>query len=227
MAINGDLYYSRSECSNSDLTKLKNYFDPNYFPIDLERAFKFGSLVDAIITELHLVDYFKYQVAGVQYTVEDFQIAMNMQKSFNNDPFARRLLEISETQKVSVKEAFQIVYGGIQFSLPVRCKWDFFAKSINIAADLKSTACTNLKQFMASIEHHDYDRQAAWYMDIEQRDNFMFVGVSKVAPYKVFKVPIKRGERLYNSGKAKYQELAFDYWKLFGDITNYQLLNAA
>ena len=43
-------YYERSEVSNSDLTELKNLLHPRLQFGDKEAAFRFGSLVDAIIT---------------------------------------------------------------------------------------------------------------------------------------------------------------------------------
>jgi hypothetical protein len=54
----------------------------------------------------------------------------------------------------------------------------------------------------------DYDRQRAWYMDIAGSDQDVLIWVSKVN-YKVFKVPIRRGDELFNSGFKKYNELAF------------------
>ena len=49
--MNPDKYYERSEVSNSDLTALKNMLHPRMQYGDREAAFRFGSLVDAIITE--------------------------------------------------------------------------------------------------------------------------------------------------------------------------------
>ena len=43
-------YYDRPEVSNSDLTTLKNLLHPRPQFGDREAAFRFGSLVDAIIT---------------------------------------------------------------------------------------------------------------------------------------------------------------------------------
>ena len=48
---NPDSYYLRTEVSNSDLTELKNYLYPRTQYGDKEKAFKFGTLVDALITE--------------------------------------------------------------------------------------------------------------------------------------------------------------------------------
>jgi len=122
-----------------------------------------------------------------------------------------------EMQKVSVKERFEIDYYGFKFYLAMRAKWDFFAPLIDLSGDLKTTASTTQKQFEESIYHYNYDRQAALYMDLENKSNFIFIGISK-ANFKIFKVPVKRGGEIYNSGKKKYQELAFRYWYLFGDL---------
>ena len=53
-----DNYYSRSEVSNSDLTELKNILHPRMQFGDKEAAFRFGTLVDALITEPSKVDYY-------------------------------------------------------------------------------------------------------------------------------------------------------------------------
>ena len=51
MSHNPDSYYSLPEVSNSDLTELKNLLHPVPMPPGVkEAAFRFGSLVDAIIT---------------------------------------------------------------------------------------------------------------------------------------------------------------------------------
>lgn len=85
-----------------------------------------------------------------------------------------------------------------------------------MSADIKSTVCTTQKQFEECVKYFDYDRQRAWYMDIEGRCNDVLIGISK-KNFKVFKVPVRKGSELYNSGRKKYEELAFKWWYLFGD----------
>ena len=65
MSHNPDTYYNRSEVSNSDLTELKNILHPRMQFGDKEAAFRFGSLVDAIITEPARVDYYRLTVDDV------------------------------------------------------------------------------------------------------------------------------------------------------------------
>ena len=81
MSHNPDTYYSRSEVSNSDLTELKNILHPRMQFGDKEAAFRFGSLVDAIITEPARVDYYRLTVDDEQYTEDEFRHAQEMQKA--------------------------------------------------------------------------------------------------------------------------------------------------
>ena len=62
---NPDEYYNRPEVSNSDLTELKQLLHPRMQFGDKEAAFRFGSLVDAIITEPSRVNYYQLTVDDV------------------------------------------------------------------------------------------------------------------------------------------------------------------
>ena len=210
-------YYDRKEVSNSDLGALEKYFQPPSFFIDTTAAFRFGSLLDAMITEGHTVDLLRETVCGIPTIKEEWNKALAMKKVFFADPFCKALAAQCEMQKVSVKPNFDIEFEGYKFQLPMRAKWDFFAPKIDLSGDLKTTASTTQKQFEETIYHYNYNRQAALYMDLEGKTNFIFVGISK-ENHKIFKVPVKRGGEIYNSGKAKYQELAFQYHILFGDL---------
>ena len=76
-----DTYYQRSEVSNSDLTELKNLLYPRTQYGDKEKTFKFGSLVDAMLTEPERVRYDKHTVDDVLYSGEDWELAQAMIKS--------------------------------------------------------------------------------------------------------------------------------------------------
>lgn len=209
-----DPYFGRNEVSNSDLSWLKDYWsDDKLDEITKQKAYKFGTLIDAVITEPFKVDYFKFQVDGVQYSEEDFEKAILMKKAFMKDPLAHNLLKQSDTQKVMITNR-TFTYDEVDFNLAVRCKWDLWMDNLGWGGDLKSTTATTQKQFEEAVRYFDYDRQRAWYMDIAGSDQDVLVGVSK-ENFKVFKVPIRRGDELYNSGFKKYNELAFKWWALF------------
>lgn len=188
----------------------------------LEKAYAFGTLIDCMITEPFKINYYKFTCASYQYTKADFDLAEEMKKSFYRDPLCAQLAQHSTFQKISLKNNFPITYDGLSFNLDVRCKWDLFISNYDMSGDIKSTTATSQKQFEEAVRYFDYDRQRAWYMDIEGRCNDMLIGISKIN-CKVFKVPIKRDGELYKSGKEKYQGLAFKHWYLFGNITDKNL----
>ena len=121
-----DTYYQRSEVSNSDLTELKNILYPRTQYGDKEKAFKFGSLIDAMITEPERVRYDKLMVDEVLYSSEDFELAEAMKKAFRaeamKDPLLRYALERSDKQRFMVNHAQPFQYGNFEYTLDTRCK---------------------------------------------------------------------------------------------------------
>lgn len=215
---NPDTYYDRSEVSNSDLTELKNYLYPTTQYGDKEAAFKFGTLIDAMITEADRVDYFKRTVDNVRYTQDDFELADAMKKSLRmearKDQFLAKVLELSDTQKFMVNKNQKFEYGNFTYTLDTRCKWDWWLPTFNFGGDLKSTFAETVPQFMEAFYYFDYDRSRSWYMDIAGSDKDFIYAISK-KNLKVFKIFINRGDKIYLKGKEKYDELAFKYWMLF------------
>lgn len=217
MLITPENYRSFPAVSNSDLGWLKKYWEPEDVIIDKERAYKFGTLIDAIITEPHRVDYYKYMVDDVKYTADDFELAQKMKKAWDKDAFCQSMKKQCSFQHITYQPAFKVNHQGIEIELPAKCKWDLFCKSYDMAGDIKSTAATTQKQFEEACHHFDYYRSRAWYMDLEGRSNDILIGISK-KNCKIFKIPIKRGDKLYKLGREQYEELAFKWWCLFGNI---------
>lgn len=214
---NPDTYYLRKEVSNSDLTELKNFLYPRVQYGDKEKAFKFGTLIDAMITENDRVDYFKRTVDEVQYTQEDFELAEAMKKALRmearKDAFLAQVLEKSDTQKFMVNKNQQFEYGNFKYTLDTRCKWDWWLPSFGFGGDLKSTFAESQKQFNEAIDFFDWDRSRAWYMDIAGSNQDFIYAISK-KNCKIFKAFIRRGDDTYNRGREKYNELSFKWWML-------------
>lgn len=208
-----DPYYGRSEVSNSDLSALKKMLYAVDSP-DPTNAYKFGTLIDCMITEPEKVNYSTFECSGESYTQEDFDKANEMKKAFLRDDFCRNMLERSTPQKVMINPHQRFVTDGFEYYLPTRSKWDLFMDVLGWGGDIKSTTATTHQQFVDAIYHFDYDRQRAWYMDMANSNQDVLIGISKVN-FKVFKVPIKRGDELYRSGKEKVDDLAFKYWMMF------------
>ena len=213
MSHNPDTYYSRSEVSNSDLTELKNILHPRMQFGDKEAAFRFGSLVDAIITEPARVDYYRLTVDDEQYTEDEFRHAQEMQKALRmearRDEFLFKVLGYAETQRFMVNTQQQFTYCGFPFSQDTRCKWDW--RLGLFGGDLKTTFASTQQQFEEAIDFFDWDRSRAWYMDIAGSNRDFIYAISK-KNCKVFKKFINRDDKVYTRGREIYEELAFQYW---------------
>ncbi len=217
--INQDNYRQFPAISNSDLTWLQKYWMPDNRIIDLEKAYKEGNLIDAMITEKHRVNYYKKMVDDVHYTNDQFLMGEEMKKAFFRDEFCANMVKHCSFQRISYRPSFRIEHEGFEFTVAAKAKWDLFCEKFDLGGDIKSTACTTQKQCEEAVRYFCYDRSRAWYMDLEGRSNDILIFISK-KNFKVFKVPVPRSGEIYKNGKAAYQELAFRYWYLFGDIAN-------
>lgn len=215
---NPDSYYLRTEVSNSDLTELKNYLYPRTQYGDKEKAFKFGTLVDALITENERVRYDKRMVDDVTYTQDDFELGLAMRealrKEARKDQFLAAVLLNSDTQKFMVNKGQIFHYGDFSYTLDTRCKWDWWLSASGFGGDLKTTFAESQSQFNEAIDFFDWDRSRAWYMDIAGSKQDFIYAISK-KNLKIFKAFIKRDDKTYLRGKEKYDELAFKWWMLF------------
>lgn len=214
---NPDSYYLRTEVSNSDLTELKNYLYPRTQYGDKEKAFKFGTLVDALITENERVHYSKRMVDDVTYSREDFELGLAMRealrKEARKDEFLRAVLSNSDTQKFMVNKSQRFLYGNFEYTLDTRCKWDWWLPSFGFGGDLKTTFAESQNQFNETIDFFDWDRSRAWYMDIAGSQQDFIYAISK-KNLKIFKAFIRRDDDTYKRGKEKYDDLAFKWWQL-------------
>lgn len=217
MNHNPDEYYTRPEVSNSDLTELKNLLHPRLQFGDKEAAFRFGTLVDAIITEPLRVNHYALTVDDVQYTEDEFRHAQDMHQALlseaRTDYFLAHVLAVAQTQRFMVNRQQHFEYGGFPFTLDTRCKWDWWIPVAHFGGDLKTTFASTQKQFEDAIDFFDWDRSRAWYMDIVQSDHDFIYAISK-KNNRVFKKLITRDGPIYRRGREKYEELAFQYWCL-------------
>ena len=215
--MNNSDYYLRSEVSNSDLTELKNLLHPGMQCGDRETAFRFGSLVDAIITEPNRVNYYRNTVDDIQYSDDEFRHAKEMYRSLKqearHDELLARALALADTQRCMVNKAQPFSYGGFCFTLDTRCKWDWYFTGFGFGGDLKTTSASSQKEFDDAVDFFDWDRSRAWYMDIAHSERDFVYAISK-RNNCVFKKFIRRDDAIYKRGREKYEELAFQYWCL-------------
>lgn len=208
-------YYERDEVSNSDLSAMEEQLSANdAWVADKTAAYRFGSLLDAIITEPERVDFRTKTIDGIPAIPEEWARALKMRKSFLSDEVCKMILRESKGQVVTTADV-EFEFEGQKFVLPCRSKWDFFMPVMGYGADLKSTTATTQEQFEAACMMFNYDRQRAFYMNIIGSDYDVLIGISKVN-FKVFKKFIKRGDSFFNSGMDKINSLAWKYYMLFG-----------
>lgn len=218
--MNPDAYYRRTEVSNSDLTALKQLLHPSAMAIDeaaRQKAFRFGTLFDALVTEPHRVNHYRLTVDGEEYPEEYFLHAQEMLRSLRlearADPFLSRVLSTADTQHSMARERQEFQYGGFRFALPTRCKWDWWFPAHGFGGDLKTTAASTQREFEECIDFFDWDRSRAWYMDIASSTRDFIYAVSK-KNCRVFKAFITSDGETYRHGREKYEELAFQHWCL-------------
>lgn len=208
-----DPYFNRPEVSNSDLTELNKYFMARDQIMDYENALRFGTLVDAMITELEKVNVYKRTVEDYIYKPEEMELAKAMKRAFYQDELCKRFADMATYQQV-FSGVVKLNYGSFEFELLMRCKYDLFMKQLGYGGDIKSTAATTQKQFEDSIYHFDYDRSRVVYMQLSGAPKDIIIGISKVN-CKIFKVYIDRFSKIYQSGLEKFQDTGFKYWSLF------------
>lgn len=212
---NPDPYYLRPEVSNSDLTALKELLHPRPMFGDRDAAFRFGSIVDAIITEPSRVDFLHHTIDGNPVDEDEFLHAREMQRALRaearHDQFLAKVLEYADTQRYMVRKAQEFENGGFQFTLDTRCKWDWWLDAPKFGGDLKTTSAATPAEFEAAIDHFDWDRSRAWYMDIAKSNKDFIYAISK-RNCRIFKLFINRGDAVYTRGREKYEDLAFKYW---------------
>lgn len=217
-------YYDiKSHISNSDLGRLKMEIAGETMNIDnLQAIFDFGNLVDSMLLEPENLIFSKRTLnitSGGQVTFEPhvWQQALNMRDEGRKDSILSSYLAVADTQSVLMIDEFDVNYIGYEFKIPVRCKYDLVNRSMKIGADLKTTAAKTKTDFMNAVNMFDYDRQAAWYMDLGELDTFMFIAISKHPDRKgrhpIFHHAIERGDEMYSSGRRKYEYLSY-MWKL-------------
>jgi len=211
MLITPENYRSFLAIANSDLGWLKNLDKP---PIEAEEAYKFGTGLDAFITEFYKVDLYRHTIDGVQYTAEDFNHFKIMKREFLKNRICQDIIKDCSYQHISYNPKFQIEHDGFKFTVPAKCKWDLKKKHFKLGGDIKSTVATTLQQCLDATKFFDYDRSRAWYMDLEGHNADYLIYISK-KNYKVFVIPADRNHWVYKDGLVKYQSLAFQYWKNF------------
>lgn len=193
-------YYDLPHVSNSNLKALRARI--NAIENGNPEAYKFGSLVDQLITEPE-------KDISPSYALDVINKAAKMRDAALSQKTIKLLVANIKFQYIVIRESFKI--GDI--TLRMKCKFDGIHWAFSLGVDIKSTACTTLKAFIESIFHFDYDQQAALYMDLAKIDRFWIIGISKCKKPKVYNFVVIRGDKTYLSGLNKYTYLAGKWYR--------------
>lgn len=199
-------YYSHPYVSNSDLTKFKNN-GKMYCSRDI---LDFGNLVHALVLEPRRVDLIKKTLDGNPVT--DIENAMKMKSALMKDSFCSDFIARCSTEVEMYNPNTPFEYNGVRFAIDTRRKYDLWDYATKLGGDLKTTGAETQEEFLKEIESLDYDRARVFYAKGSGADRDVIIGVSKTN-YKVFKVFLAVGSRLWEQGKDKMNELAYKYWQ--------------
>lgn len=209
-------YFAFPAVSNSALSSLQNELLGIAVP-EFSHGFYTGTLLDNLITERRRINLLEHEHDNKEIPAAVIANVKQMAKAFWKNPFCTQLIKGAALQKISLFTR-EFLYNDIPFSLPCKCKWDFFNEK-GISGDIKTTVATTLQQFLKECEFRQYFRARAWYMDLENTRQDIIIGISKVN-FQIFLVPITKGDANYLRGQQQYLRLAFYYWTLKAPVND-------
>lgn len=182
-------YRSLPRISNSDLTEFKHFIfgEVQYKPVN---AFAFGSALHELILEPHTI----CNIPDV-----DLALVQHLASAARNNRFLSWMLQFSKKEVV-------VLWTDEATGLELKSKIDINHKG-TIVADVKSTSCKSLADFLRSAEKYDYDRQAAFYLDAVGGKKFVFIVVQKKIPYNIWVIEYHTDSEFIRSGRKKYKAL--------------------
>jgi hypothetical protein len=193
-------YYSQPFLSNSYLGEIaKAVHDKHQIdPVVLQKAFAYGSDIDAMLTEPSELD-----LEG-----DNLRAALLSHKAVHSVPILSQLLTHRDVK-------FQHECYGKLEGVNFKAKLDGIVKPLGFLIEIKTTASQSESSFFANgFKNLDYDRQIAVYLDLSKTDTCIMIAITKKEPIKVFHRVFTRASPEYLSGKAKYQKLISIYKKV-------------
>lgn len=224
----GDLYRSLSRVSNSDLTRLKEehlgYWSTPSARFIPEKTKVFGrafhqhllepETVGTVLAQFlpDLVDPLVQPDPNTLAPAQTRQLHTLMQ-IIRQDGFCRRYLRLSERERVVLSTDPGT---GVACKARLDMVYTSPKRRNALVIDLKTTSARTQAQFLESCYTYDYDRQAAFYLDsLRHADDgawtstrqfrFVFVGVMKQRPHRLFAVDATSIPGFMEYGRKKYR----------------------
>lgn len=91
----------------------------------------------------------------------------------------------------------------------------------SLIVDLKTTGQLTYEAFLQSCFDHDYDRQAAFYLDSIGGKRFVSVGIQKKAPYDLFFFDASNEKNFIETGRKKYKALLRKWKEVVGKTIDF------
>lgn len=224
ISTNSDDYRSLTRVSNSDLTRLKEEHlgygigsAPTRFNMDKAKVFgrtfhqhllepeTLGTVLQQLLPDLTPgPDALSPEQTGKLDTLT---------KTIRQDAFCRRYLRLSERERVVLSTDPAT---GVACKARLDMVYTSPKRRNALVIDVKTTSARTQAQFLESCYTYDYDRQAAFYLDslrnadgnewgMTQRFRFVFIGVMKQRPHRLFAVDATSIPNLVDYGRKKYR----------------------
>ncbi|QDK78158.1 hypothetical protein EXU85_05925 [Spirosoma sp. KCTC 42546] len=222
LITSGDFYRALPRVSNSDLTRLKEehlgYWSTPSTRFIPEKTKVFGRAFHQHLLEPETVGTVLSQLLPDMTDMNALAPAQTKQlqtlmQTIRQDGFCRRYLRQSDREHV-------VLSTEPTTGIPCKARLDLVYTSPKrrnaLIIDLKTTSARTQAQFLESCYTYDYDRQAAFYVDsLRHADSgewdatrqfrFVFVGVMKQRPHRLFAVDASSIPGFLDYGRKKYR----------------------
>ncbi|GAB3489695.1 hypothetical protein GCM10027341_00410 [Spirosoma knui] len=219
----GDDYRALPRVSNSDLTRLKEehlgYWSVPSARFIPEKAKVFGRAFHQHLLEPETVGTVLQQLLpdlnpdNHLLAPKQAEQLSTLMRTIRQDGFCRRYLRMSERERVVL---FTDPATGVACKSRLDMVYTSPKRRNALIIDVKTTSARTQAQFLESCYTYDYDRQAAFYLDslryAEAADwattrqfRFVFIGVMKQRPHRLFAVDATSIPDFIDYGRKKYR----------------------
>lgn len=211
-----DDYRALRRVSNSDLTRLKEehlgYWSVPSARFIQEKTKVFGRAFHQHLLEPERVGTVFSQLLPDMVPAQTEQLQHLMQ-TIRQDTFCRRYLRLSERERIILSTEPTT---GVACKARLDMVYTSPKRRNALIIDIKTTSARTQAQFLESCYTYDYDRQAAFYIDSlrhadsqewadTRRVRFVFVGIMKQRPYRLFAVDATSIPGFVEYGRKKYR----------------------
>lgn len=218
-------YRAIPRVSNSDLTRLKEehlgYGRPVSARFATEQTRTFGKAFHQHLLEPETLGTVMQQFMPDLLSADQLDPRLapkqseqlgHLMETVRNDGFCRRYLRQSEKERV-------VLFNEPTTGIACKARLDLVYTSPKwqsaLVLDFKTTSARTQSQFLQSCYDYEYDRQAAFYLDSlryagdewanTRRFRFVFVGVMKQSPHRLFAVDATSIPNFLDYGRKKYR----------------------